>query len=40
VGISCGCYAKFHRQVAHIHDNMVMRQSDGDKLPPKGLRDA
>lgn len=22
IGINCGCYAKFHRQVAHIADRM------------------
>jgi len=22
LGINCGCYGKFHRQVAHIQDNM------------------
>lgn len=22
IGVSCGCYAKFHRQVAHIQDAM------------------
>lgn len=25
IGITCGCYAKFHRQVAHIKDNLVPR---------------
>lgn len=27
IGILCGCYAKFHRQVAHIEDRMKARQS-------------
>lgn len=22
LGITCGCYAKFHRQIAHIEDRM------------------
>lgn len=22
IGISCGCYAKFHRQIAHIEDKV------------------
>ena len=27
VGFTCGCYAKFHRQVAHIEDRMKRRGS-------------
>lgn len=23
VGVSCGCYGKFHRQVAHINDSRM-----------------
>lgn len=26
MGIACGCYAKFHRQVTHIQDNMKARK--------------
>jgi hypothetical protein len=26
LGINCGCYAKFHRQVAHIKDRMEARK--------------
>lgn len=29
LGINCGCYAKFHRQVAHIFDTMSMREKNG-----------
>ena len=25
IGLLCGCYGKFHRQVAHIRDNMARR---------------
>jgi hypothetical protein len=25
LGITCGCYAKFHRQIAHIEDRMKNR---------------
>lgn len=25
IGITCGCYAKFHRQVAHIEDKINQR---------------
>lgn len=27
IGINCGCYAKLHRQVAHIQDKMRQRSS-------------
>jgi hypothetical protein len=27
IGIGCGCYAKAHRQIAHIVDNVRSRQS-------------
>jgi hypothetical protein len=27
VGIGCGCYAKFHRQMAHIVDNIQRREN-------------
>lgn len=27
IGLTCGCYAKFHRQIAHIQD--AMRRSPG-----------
>lgn len=27
LGINCGCYAKLHRQVAHIQDKMRQRSS-------------
>lgn len=27
LGINCGCYAKLHRQVAHIQDKMRQRKS-------------
>jgi hypothetical protein len=27
IGITCGCYGKFHRQVAHIEDKMKSRRS-------------
>lgn len=23
IGINCGCYARFHRQIAHIRDSMA-----------------
>jgi hypothetical protein len=26
IGIGCGCYARFHRQVAHISHNMAKRR--------------
>jgi hypothetical protein len=26
IGVPCGCYAKFHRQVAHISDKRTARQ--------------
>lgn len=25
IGVTCGCYSKFHRQVAHIKDKMVTK---------------
>lgn len=36
VGINCGCYAKFHRQVAHIVSNMNIRhrnEAGWEKIP-------
>ena len=27
IGVTCGCYAKFHRQVAHISDKRNPRKS-------------
>lgn len=39
LGLSCGCYAKFHRQVAHIFDSMKLRVKNGDQLPPERMRD-
>lgn len=27
LGITCGCYSKFHRQIAHIRDSMRARSS-------------
>jgi hypothetical protein len=27
IGIGCGCYAKFHRQVAHIQSKMESRKN-------------
>jgi hypothetical protein len=38
LGLDCGCYAKFHRQVAHIVDNMRMKVPNGDPLPER-MRD-
>lgn len=29
LGLTCGCYAKLHRQIAHIQDNMKRK----DKRP-------
>lgn len=26
IGIGCGCYARFHRQVAHIQDRVTLRK--------------
>lgn len=26
MGVTCGCYAKFHRQVAHIRDKMSKKK--------------
>jgi hypothetical protein len=26
VGVTCGCYARFHRQIAHIEDRMKARK--------------
>lgn len=31
IGITCGCYAKFHRQVAHIEDAMKARLKPGPR---------
>lgn len=28
LGLTCGCYAKFHRQVAHIEDKIKSRSSN------------
>lgn len=36
LGINCGCYAKFHRQVAHIITNMNIRHRNEpgwEKIP-------
>lgn len=27
IGLNCGCYAKFHRQVTHIHEKMKYKAS-------------
>lgn len=29
IGMSCGCYARLHRQIAHITDSMQHRQETG-----------
>jgi len=28
IGILCGCYAKFHRQVAHIQDKIKQKEEE------------
>jgi len=39
LGIDCGCYARFHRQVAHIADKMAAKASAKD-LPKEATVDA
>jgi hypothetical protein len=40
IGIGCGCYAKFHRQVAHIQDKMAVKaEKKKDKKGKGALKD-
>jgi hypothetical protein len=32
IGVTCGCYAKFHRQIAHISNKALKKEVD--KLKP------
>lgn len=36
IGIGCGDYARFHRQVAHIQDKMAAREGKKDKRSKVG----
>lgn len=40
IGIGCGCYAKFHRQVAHIQDKMTARVEKKEGKKAKGKHKA
>lgn len=33
IGIGCGCYAKFHRQIAHIRDRKKRRRVERGRYP-------